>query len=204
VAAADADRVRCLYFMCPADSDEAMRRALDLGFRPYDVRIELEASLAEDGEGSSELREARAEEAPALELIARQRLRGTRFWADPGFSRERVADLYAAWLQRGLSGSPERLTLVVGEADGFVTCHFDPDAGIGTIELIAVAAGAERKGLGGQLVCGAKRAFANAGLRRARVVTQGRNLAAQRLYQRHGYRTTRVGLWLHRWSDVSS
>jgi ribosomal protein S18 acetylase RimI-like enzyme len=33
----------------------------------------------------------------------------------------------------------------------------------------------------------------------ATVVTQGHNTAAQNLYQRHGYRTVRTSLWLHRW-----
>lgn len=203
VADADADGVRCLYFMCPADGDDALRSAIELGFRPYDVRIELEAPL--DGEAAPaqplEVREADPAEAPALERIAREQLRDTRFWADPRFPRERVGDLYAAWLQRGLSTAPQRRTLVAGEAEGFVTCHFDAALGTGTIELIAVAGEAERRGLGGRLVAGASRAFAEAGLERAAVVTQGRNLAAQRLYQRHGYRTTRVGLWLHRWRD---
>jgi len=31
------------------------------------------------------------------------------------------------------------------------------------------------------------------------VVTQGRNLAAQRLYQRNGFVTASLQLWYHRW-----
>jgi hypothetical protein len=33
-----------------------------------------------------------------------------------------------------------------------------------------------------------------------RVVTQGRNVRAQRLYQAHGLLTRSIGLWFHRWS----
>jgi dTDP-4-amino-4,6-dideoxy-D-galactose acyltransferase len=200
VAAADAAAVRCLYYLCPADDDGSLHAALNLGFRPYDVRIELERRLEGALQPSSSVHEARPVEAPLLERIARERLQGTRFWSDPGFEPERVADLYAAWLERGLSTAPQRRTLVVEEAAGFVICHFDSARSLGTIELIAVAVESAGKGLGGRLVAAADHAFATADCDRAVVVTQGRNIAAQRLYQRHGYRTTRVDLWLHRWA----
>jgi hypothetical protein len=38
-------------------------------------------------------------------------------------------------------------------------------------------------------------------MRTATVVTQGRNVAAQRTYQGAGYRTSRTSLWFHRWFD---
>jgi dTDP-4-amino-4,6-dideoxy-D-galactose acyltransferase len=203
VTAADADGVRCLYFLCPSEADGPLQSALALGFRPYDVRIELECRL-EGAPGPPAVRDARPAETPALEQIAREQLRGTRFWSDPRFPRERVGALYVEWLRRGLSTAPERRTLVAGEAEGFTICRFDRDRDLGTIELIAVAAASEGRGLGGELVAAAGHAFGEAGLARATVVTQGRNVGAQRLYQRYGYRTARVGLWLHRWSDVSS
>lgn len=41
--------------------------------------------------------------------------------------------------------------------------------------------------------------FQQARMNKVMVVTQGHNVPAQRLYQRHGYRTTKTSLWLHRW-----
>jgi ribosomal protein S18 acetylase RimI-like enzyme len=41
--------------------------------------------------------------------------------------------------------------------------------------------------------------FCAQGLQRAQVVTQGRNIAAQRLYQKCGFRTGEIALWYHRW-----
>ena len=38
----------------------------------------------------------------------------------------------------------------------------------------------------------------------AMVVTQGSNIAGQNLYQRHGYRTARTYLWLHRWLSMAT
>jgi dTDP-4-amino-4,6-dideoxy-D-galactose acyltransferase len=201
VAAADADGARCLYCLCPADRWDSLEAAFALGFRLYDVRLELGRELPAEEAAESAVREARPEEHAALEAIARERLRGTRFWNDRRFDRARVADLYAAWVRRGLETPPERRTLVAGDAEGFVTCRFDEDGGLGTIELIAVAAEAEGRGLGRRLLAGADAAFEAAGLTRAAVVTQAGNAAAQRLYQGAGYRSTRADLWLHRWSD---
>jgi ribosomal protein S18 acetylase RimI-like enzyme len=65
--------------------------------------------------------------------------------------------------------------------------------------LIAVAAAAARRGVGAALLAGVGTIFADHSLATAQVATQGHNVAAQRLYQAHGYRTTSMDLWLHRW-----
>ena len=199
VSAADADGVRCLYLLCPADEDHALQAALDAGFRPYDVRVELERALEGTEPGGEEVREANAGDEAGLSRIAAERFTGTRFFADPHFPREACRELYVAWLRRGLTTAPERRTLVAGDAEGFVTCRFDAASGTGTIELIGVADGAAGRGLGAALLAGAHRAFAGAGLRRASVVTQARNVPALRLYERHGYLTSATAVWLHRW-----
>ncbi len=103
------------------------------------------------------------------------------------------------WLRRGHRDAGRRLITASG-LDGFVVCRLDGESGVGTIELIAVSAEAEGTGLAARLLHGAESLFMDAGLARAHVVTQGRNLSAQRLYQRHGYRTGDVSLWLHRWA----
>jgi ribosomal protein S18 acetylase RimI-like enzyme len=196
---ADADGIRCLYFLCPAEDDGGLAAALELGFRPYDVRIELARALDVAPTAPPGIREASEADGPTLDAIARGRLRGTRFWNDPHFDRGRVADLYSAWLRRGLTTSPRRRTLTVDGSAGFVTCGFDLDRRAGTIELIAVAENAAGQGLGASLLAAADAAFAAAGCEVAEVVTQARNIAAQRLYQAAGYRTREAGTWLHRW-----
>jgi dTDP-4-amino-4,6-dideoxy-D-galactose acyltransferase len=197
VAAADTDGIECLYLLCPTGDDPTLATALDLGFRPYDVRIELERELDAPIRMPPEIHDARPQDVPALERIALERIRGTRFWADAHFPRERVAELYASWLRAAVVDSPARRVLVFGEGEGFVVCRLAASSGTGAIELIAAAV--DGRGIGGALTAAAGTVFAAAGFTRATVVTQGRNVPAQRLYQRHGYRTTRVGLWLHRW-----
>ena len=72
---------------------------------------------------------------------------------------------------------------------------------VGSIGLIAVDASSQGSGLGGRLLVSALHYFRNHGMTSVTVVTQGRNLKSQRLYQRCGFLTQSVGLWYHHWSD---
>jgi dTDP-4-amino-4,6-dideoxy-D-galactose acyltransferase len=200
VDAAQQSGIRCIYLLLDAADDARLDAAQRAGFLVRDVRLELERPLDGTVAEPNPAREARATDIASLDRIARERFTDARFFTDLNFPAHRAADLYGAWLRRGLD-SPERRVWVAGDAEGFLIAHFDEQERTGRIELIAVAAGSEGRGHGATLVAAAGGRFAAAGLRRARVVTQGRNLAAQRLYQRMGYRTIAVGLWLHWWGE---
>jgi dTDP-4-amino-4,6-dideoxy-D-galactose acyltransferase len=198
VEAADRDGVRCLTALIDAGQTAALTRAEELGFRCYDVRIELDRPVATESPGEEDVHPASADDMDRLEPISRTSFTDSRFYADPNFPDELAGELYVIWLRRGLAEN-DRLLLTTPEREGFVLCHLDGETRQGTIELIAVAPGREGTGIGDRLVRGADLAYARAGMTLARVVTQGRNIPAQRLYQRHGYRTRGVGYWLHRW-----
>lgn len=197
-AAADGAGIRCLTALVGAAETDAVTAAEGAGFRCYDVRVELDREVRAQPRGEG-VREAEPAELERLAPIAAASFLDSRFYADRNFPREAVEALYVAWLRRGFGGG-ERLVLVTEDGEGFVVCHRDEQAGVGTVELIAVAAPARGRGHGGRLVRQAEAVFAAAGLGTARVVTQGANLAAQRLYQGEGYRTRDTSLWLHRWA----
>jgi hypothetical protein len=46
--------------------------------------------------------------------------------------------------------------------------------------------------------------LAEQGVPRATVVTQGRNVVAQRLYQSMGFKTSTLHCWHHLWFDVDA
>jgi len=196
---ADEEGLRCLYLLAAADDHLLLQSAQRHGFLVRDVRVELERPVAGHASAMDGLREAQPGDRPRLAAIARESIRGTRFLADDGFPRERAHELYVEWLERGLEPGASHGALTDEELVGFVTCGLDRHAGVGSIELIAVAPGARGKGVGGRLMAGAGALFAGASLETATVVTQGHNIAAQRLYQACGYRISSVKLWLHRW-----
>jgi dTDP-4-amino-4,6-dideoxy-D-galactose acyltransferase len=196
---ADADGIRCLCLLAPARDTAQITEAEALGFRLYDVRVELERELSGRESAPPGIRPAREADYAAIEQIARSRFRDTRFFNDPHFPRERSADIYAAWLERAWATAPRRRVLVTDAKDGFVVVELDQGRGTGAIELIAVDEGATRRRAGSALVAAANATCAAAGLRQVRVVTQGANIAAQRLYQVNGYLSAATSLWLHRW-----
>jgi ribosomal protein S18 acetylase RimI-like enzyme len=197
VAAAERAGVRCLVTLIELDRTAAIVAAEAAGFRSYDVRVELDRAVDNRAAAPAIATEA---DLPRLEEIARGTFHDSRFHADPNFVEERAAAMYALWVRRGIDDD-ERLLLTTAERDGFVVCHLDSDDRVGTIDLIAVADGARGHGVGSQLLDAAEAAFFAGGMNRARVVTQARNIAAQRLYQRRGFCTTSASLWLHRWAD---
>lgn len=200
---ADARGLHCTYLLAPAHDAALLARAQEQSFVVYDIRIELARETRGHPAEMERLRQGQMDDLAWLAPLARERFCATRFFADRHFPPERSAELYVEWLRRGLQDDAQRQILVSDNDDGFVLCHFDRASSTGSIELISVAPGATGTGLGDTLMAGAGALFAAAAATTATVPTQGHNIAAQRLYQAHGYRTTKVGLWLHRWAEAS-
>jgi dTDP-4-amino-4,6-dideoxy-D-galactose acyltransferase len=199
ISEAEARKLKCIYLLASADDYTLIGSAQENGFLVREIRVELERPVVGHSMGIARLRVGGPADLPRLAQIARQRFRGTRFFADKGFALDRSAELYVEWLRRGLRDESERRTLVTEDASGFVVCHLDSRSSTGRIELIGVAADAAGRRLGDVLMAGAGSVFHEASLNTAMVVTQGHNITAQRLYQRHGYLTAKTSLWLHRW-----
>jgi dTDP-4-amino-4,6-dideoxy-D-galactose acyltransferase len=172
------------------------------GFRLVDVRVELHRPTAA---GHAAVREHHEGDVQALRSMARVSHSDTRFYADPRFPRGRCDDLYEVWIRRSCDGWAQ--TVLVpdegGTPAGYVTVHVDEAGQRGSIGLIAVAPDGRGRGVGETLVRGAVDWCHRRGLREILVVTQGRNVSAQRVFQRCGFRTATVGLWFHKWYSTS-
>jgi dTDP-4-amino-4,6-dideoxy-D-galactose acyltransferase len=201
VEEAEEREIECTYLLAPADDYAFLDLAHQQGFLLRDVRVQLERSVAGHPARTAGLRRGQSDDLAELSEIARESFRSTRFFADARFPRERSSALYVSWLRRGLGAEPGWIALVTRDLSGFVLCHLDPSSGTGAISLIGVASRAAGRGVGTNLVAGAGSVFEGAALTRATVVTQGHNVAAQRLYQANGYRTCGILLWLHRWKS---
>ena len=85
------------------------------------------------------------------------------------------------------------------DAAGYCSVHLDQAARAGSIGLIAVDAGVRRGGVGLDLASGAVAWCAAQNAETMSVVTQGRNVAALRTFQRAGFAFASVELWFHKW-----
>jgi ribosomal protein S18 acetylase RimI-like enzyme len=201
------NRIDCLYLL----ADPADRATLDAvhggPFRLVDVRLTFERPLdsrvaATGVPAAGGIRPAEPSDLERLCSLARDLHTDSRFFFDPGFPVDRCRDLYETWMRRSLEGWADLVLTEEGDENGepagYVTCHAEMD-GAGRIGLVGVAASARGRGTGRRLVESAVAWLQRQRPERVEVVTQARNIAAQRLYQRCGFLSRDVGFWYHRW-----
>jgi dTDP-4-amino-4,6-dideoxy-D-galactose acyltransferase len=191
------------YLLIDSSRLDLIQSAEQQGFRLVDVRVTLDRILAA-GEADpiikGRVRPAVVEDIPVLESIARVNYGMTRFSVDPHFPQDRVEAMYAHWIAKSVNGGASITWVTCDEQDitGYLSCILQETDG--QIGLVGVEPARQNQGVGGALVAAGLRWFSEQGAQRVTVVTQGRNVAAQRLYQKHGFRTASVMLWYHWWA----
>ncbi|MBA3530440.1 MAG: GNAT family N-acetyltransferase [Ardenticatenales bacterium] len=198
------ETIDCLYFLAESDDQESVRVAENHRFRLVDVRLTLEKSaLSQSSAPDDAIRFVVPADIPALRQLARTSHRDSRFYYDPHFSEVQCAALYDTWIEKSCQGYAEAVLVAgpVAQPVGYLSCHLLP-SGESSIGLIAIGATAQGQGLGQRLVHAAVAWVAAQGPSTISVVTQGRNLRAQRLYQRCGFLPRSLQLWYHWWSPT--
>ena len=203
-----AQRAKCLYFLASSNDVRSIGCAETHGFRLVDIRVtlarDLEAeplALAASGGQAAAYRPAHADDIPALKRLAKSLFLHSRFALDPGFPADAHEKLFAEWVAKSVRGRFDDWVGVAeirGRLAGFVSCR-KTGRGAGAIGLVGVARSFRRRGLGRALVDQGLGWFRVRRIRHVSVVTQGRAIGAQRLYQACGFRTSRVDLWYHKW-----
>ena len=133
--------------------------------------------------------------------IAKESYLDTRFYFDTNFPRELCNGLYEVWITKSLNGYADFVLVAEqdGAAVGYITCDLEKNSTSGKISLVGVGRKMRNQGVGGILISGAVQWFWKQGTEKIIVVTQGRNIAAQRLYQKHNFLIDRCDLWYHKW-----
>lgn len=202
--------IRCLYFLIDFNDYETVRSLEKNGFHLVDIRLTLETTLRKSIQGETAvpeclIRHVRPSDMPALQDIAQVSHTDSRFFFDRHFPRAQCGDLYRRWLQRDAADSATTLFVadLRGEPAGYLACRLEGDE-TATISLVGIGERARGRGIGKQLIRAAMDHMFKQGRQRMEVVTQGRNIAAQRLYQGAGFRTAALQIWFHRWFDTAT
>lgn len=201
------ETVDWLYFLADADDQATVQVAEQAGFHLVDIRVELGVALAQNRPtGPSEsvrVRPAAASDLERLRPMAAAGHSDSRYFFDPRVPKERARHLYERWIERSVLEGFADVVLVAdvdGVASGYITGRFDGGT-TASIGLIGVDSEVRGLGMGTALVASLLSWAEARGAARVTVVTQGRNVTAQRLYQKCGFRTETVRLWYHRWFD---
>jgi len=197
-------RVSCLYFLADSNHAETLRQAEKNGFYLTDIRVTYEHSLRgleNRYTTGPDIRMAVPEDLPVLRAMTGSSYSDSRFYYDGHFSQKSCDRLYEIWIEKSLSGYAQAVLVkgAPGQPEGFVTCDTVLREAKGKIGLVGVSRSARGRGVGQALVQASLQWFAKQEMKSVQVVTQGRNIPAQRLYQKCGFLTEEVRFWYHCW-----
>lgn len=198
--------IACLYFLAEAEDQATIRTLQAHCFDFVDIRLTL-AGLVSDipripESGSLLFRLGKASDLEALLPVAGNSYFQSRFYIDQRFGRANASGMYQIWLEKSITSDYAAAVVVAemaGQPVGFVTCHLGSPQGEANIGLVGVADSARGLGCARGMLGHAAIWLSERRVERLYVVTQGRNVAAQRLYQRCGMLTRSVELWFHKW-----
>lgn len=193
-----------MYFLANSEDRKSNKLAESNGFKLTDIRItfetELEHSCLIDQNNHNSIYPAALEDLEQLKRIASANHIDSRFYYDGNFPLQKCDEFFAAWIEKSFHGFADAVLVAKsGETvRGYVTCSID-DQGNGNIGLVGVNPVCRGEGVGKLLVNSALEWFAKKGVSAVTVVTQGRNVKAQRLYQSNGFLTESLKIWYHKW-----
>jgi dTDP-4-amino-4,6-dideoxy-D-galactose acyltransferase len=206
VEEATAAGLECVYFIAAIDDLDTVLAAEAHGFHLVDVRVVLERATdlpLPDGDDRERfvIDGARADDLPRLEEIARQVARQSRYAFDRRFAPADTERLYRTWVGNALAGYADAV-LVAREAAGgpplgFVCCKMHGE--LCDLQLVGVDVAHRQRRIAHALLCASLGWATGRGARRLQMVTQARNVAAQRLCQGLGFLTREVSLYYHLW-----
>jgi dTDP-4-amino-4,6-dideoxy-D-galactose acyltransferase len=196
--------VRWLNFVARPDDVQTVLLAERHGYHLADVRMTYGRDLSEPHPPVPHLDEVRLvdpRDVPGLMRIASVSHGDARIYHDGNLPREVCDRFFATWIKNSCEGFANAVLVTgeIGDPTGYVTCHYNNGGAAGSNGLMAVDRRSQGKGLGVSLMAGALRWLADRGAKRAVLVTQGRNLVAQRVYQKLGFLIRKLELQYHKW-----
>jgi len=205
-----AREVRCLYYEADLSDFQSLSVASKAGFLVVDVRIVLERPITasilqrdvtDPMRDRMVIRSVQPDELSSLEEIAREMGKISRFSFDSHFPRGAAGEMYVIWMHNIYQSADGIVlaSLLKDRVTGFIAC--EKQKGSGKIALVGVHSDFQGEGIGSSLLQAALGWFFEQGCTTAGVRTQGRNVEAQCLYQKAGFRTASVSLIQHYWFE---
>nr|WP_276516147.1 dTDP-4-amino-4,6-dideoxy-D-galactose acyltransferase [Rosenbergiella australiborealis] len=187
----------------PSGDYQTLDTLSSLGFVLAEGESQLEMAV-ESSTRQPGIRIARPTHIPLLRELASKMFTESRFRA-PWFEQSLTEQFYAQWIENAVLGTFDHQCLLSlddrGTIAGFVSLReADSTAHIG---LLGVARSHRGAGVGRQLLLAAADWTRTKGLTQLHIATQLSNVAALRLYLRHGARLTTTSYWLYRKSNDS-
>jgi dTDP-4-amino-4,6-dideoxy-D-galactose acyltransferase len=201
---AAANRIDCVYYLADGSDLDSPKTAESHGYHLMDLRVTYQYDLDHSqvtAQANNHIRNANEEDLPFIRQMVRENHTISRFFADEHFEREKCMELYEAWIERDFREKNHFLWVIEekGLPVAYTSAGLDLDNNTAEIGLVGVHPDWRGQGNGLKLQVWVLDQLKTLGARHVEVVTQGRNINAQNLYQRSGYQLKSIDLWYHKW-----
>ncbi len=197
---------RLVEYLCNCHDNRSVEIAEKNEFHFTDIRLSFEKKIEEGFEynlpGGITFSEAKEKDIPMLKEISKDLYQDSRYFFDENFNRNKVQRFYQLWIKRAVLGKYDDVCFCLYEKGlplGFCSIKYNFPSKTASIGLFGLARKYQGRGLGKALLFMVFAELRKKKIIRIDVVTQGRNYAAQRLYQKAGFLTKATELWYHKW-----
>ncbi len=200
------EKIDVVEYLCNCHDRESVLVSEQNGYSFVDMRLTFERPLHEPVmtalRANLVMRKANIGDVPVLKCIGTDIYKHSRYYFDDNFSQEKVIEFYQGWIEKAVLGQFDDFAYVLCDGQGPIGFCTVKKIGRHSARFGLVGVDSKRSGEGL-----AKILIDNALVKlqqeeavgHIEVVTQGRNYAAQRLYQRCGFVTKKTELWYHKW-----
>jgi len=198
-------RIKCLYYLADAADTACIHCAENSGFNLVDMRATLiNSRLDENKENSGSafyLRPFCGNDLPYLLGDVILNHNDSRFYRDSNFGKHRADKMYQVWMEKCCTEHKDSFFVAesAGQITGYIACAKNELEKQGIIILAGVNTKWRNKGVGTALIAKAISYFISSRAITGKVVTQGANIKAMRLYTSNGFLPISLEYWFHKW-----
>jgi len=201
------ENVKLVEYLCNCHDSNSVKITAENSFIFADIRLSFEKRLLEkkniclSEEFIFSL--ANKKNIPALLEITKDLYLDSRYYYDENFDRNKASIFYQNWVEKAVLGTFDDECYCIFKKStvtpiGFCTIKYDVSQGA-SIGLMGLSLEYQGRGLAQTLLNLVFNSLIDKSIDKISVVTQGRNFAAQRLYQRVGFLTKTTEIWYHKW-----
>ena len=199
------NKVKLIQYLCNCHDRKSVSLAEQNRFAFKDIRLTFEKDLRYNKVAKNSLNKnfkiAKSKDVKQIYKISDSIYKDSRYYFDQNFDEKKVQEFYNLWLYKAVKNLFDNLCLIYcrnNKPISYCTLRYknNNEAIIG---LFGVSKQFNGKGIGTKLINKVVSFLTAKGYKKITVVTQGRNLYAQRLYQKAGFFTKSTELWYHKW-----
>ena len=201
-------KIKCLYFRSLTTDPLTIQLAESNGFHFANVRVtytldtkQMRFSRPNTKAKSSRLRLSDSKDLPRLLRMSKNLYRDSRFYFDKNFSDYICDKYYNEWIRKLATSKKKSSGVYVLSVGQEIAGYLGYEVEFGTIFIVLAGVGQnyQRQGIGTALLGAFIQKMTRQGYHKYEVVTQGRNIGSQRLYQSYGFKISASEIDYHKW-----